>query len=120
MGWVDSHQMLVTYQSINGHITGSATKIQWLKHFAIFNSKIKIFLLTQYVSHVKGPWKHKKEFKRINTNTNREKMRNGNHSSGDGKKKEKKEKKKQEEGIEAEDEDEDEDEGHDWRSMLGC
>ena len=27
VGWVDSHQMLVTYQSINSHITGSATKI---------------------------------------------------------------------------------------------
>ena len=27
MGWVDSHQMLVTYQSINSHITGSAAKI---------------------------------------------------------------------------------------------
>ena len=27
VGWVDSHQMLVTYQSINSHITGSAAKI---------------------------------------------------------------------------------------------
>ena len=27
VGWVDSHQMLVTYQSINSHITGTATKI---------------------------------------------------------------------------------------------
>ena len=43
---------------------------------------------------MKGPWKHKKEFKRINTHTNREKVRNGIHSNGDGKKKEKKEKKK--------------------------
>ena len=57
--------------------------------------KLKVFFLPN-VSHVKGPWTHKKEFKRINTNTNtnREKMRNGNHNSGDGKKKEKKEKKK--------------------------
>jgi len=55
--------------------------------------KLKVFFLPN-VSHVKGPWKHKKEFKRINTNTKREKVRNGNHSSGDGYKKEKKEKKK--------------------------
>ena len=27
VGWVDSHQMLVIYQSINSHITGSAAKI---------------------------------------------------------------------------------------------
>ena len=27
VGWVDCHQMLVTYQSINSHITGSTTKI---------------------------------------------------------------------------------------------
>ena len=27
VGWVDCHQMLVTYQSINSHITGSVAKI---------------------------------------------------------------------------------------------
>ena len=27
VGWVDNHQMLVPYQSINSHITGSAAKI---------------------------------------------------------------------------------------------
>ena len=27
VGWVDCHQMLVTYQSINSHITGSIAKI---------------------------------------------------------------------------------------------
>ena len=72
--------------------------------------KSKVFFFPN-ASHVKGLWKHKKEFK---INTNREKV--SNHSSGEKKKKEKKEKKKKEEEIEAENEDE----GCDWRSVLGC
>ena len=55
--------------------------------------KLKVFFLPN-VCHMKGPWKYKKEFKRISTNTKREKVRNRNHSSGDRYKKEKKEKKK--------------------------
>jgi len=55
--------------------------------------KLKVLFLPN-ASHVKGPWKRKKEFKRINnTNKNRKKVRNENHSGGDGKKKDKVEKK---------------------------
>ena len=81
---------------INLSIVTSQAQLQKSNSWNILSSliqKLKVFFLPN-VSHMKGPWKHKKEFKRINTNTNKEKVRNGNHSSGDRKKKEKKEKKR--------------------------